>query len=187
MVGDTLPTSGPGLSALSRCMLSPLPFERGMMAMTNTSTPMPPIQWVKLRQNRSPRQRPSMLVRMLAPVVVKPDAVSKRASTYRGISREMVKGMAPKRDMSTHPRPTITKPSRACMLWSPRWPTYSSRDETTSSNSMVIKNPFTAFQDRSTRAMTRAGSINMASQRRIWPMKYRTARPFIGCLRGTRP
>ena len=81
MVGDTLPTSGPGLSALSRCMLSPLPLLRGMMARTNTSTPMPPIQWVKLRQKSKPRHRPSMLVRMLAPVVVKPDAVSKTAST----------------------------------------------------------------------------------------------------------
>ena len=31
----------------------------GRMAMTNTSTPMPPTQWVKLRQNRPPRLRGS--------------------------------------------------------------------------------------------------------------------------------
>ena len=168
-------------------MLSPLPFERGMMAMTNTSTPMPPIQWVKLRQNSKPRHRPSMLVRMLAPVVVKPEAVSKTASTYRGICPDMAKGNAPNRDMSTQLNPTITKPSRACMLWSPFWPINSSREEKRSRASMVMRNPFTAPQVLSTMAMMRAGSIKMASHRRIWPMKYRTARPFIGCLPGTRP
>ena len=57
-----------------------------------------------------------MLVKMLAPVVVKPEAVSKTASTYRGMPPERVKGMAPKRDMSTQLSPTITNPSRACML-----------------------------------------------------------------------
>ena len=48
--------------------------------MTNTSTPMPPTQWVKLRQNRPPRLRGSTAVRMEAPVVVKPETVSKKAS-----------------------------------------------------------------------------------------------------------
>ena len=53
----------------------------GRMAMTNTSTPIPPTQWVKLRQNRPPRLRGSISVRMLEPVVVKPETVSKKAST----------------------------------------------------------------------------------------------------------
>ena len=46
-----------------------------------TSTPMPPIQWVNRRQNMQPRPMASISVRMLAPVVVKPDTVSKNAST----------------------------------------------------------------------------------------------------------
>ena len=41
---------------------------------------MPPIQWVKLRQNSMPRLSASTLVRMVAPVVVKPLTVSKNAS-----------------------------------------------------------------------------------------------------------
>ena len=45
-----------------------------------TSTPMPPIQWLNRRQNMQPRLIASTLVRMLAPVVVKPDTVSKSAS-----------------------------------------------------------------------------------------------------------
>ena len=47
----------------------------------NTSTPMPPTQWVKLRQNSSPWLMASTSVRTDAPVVVKPDTVSKNAST----------------------------------------------------------------------------------------------------------
>ena len=46
----SLPTVGPGTSARSRCI--PCPSLMGKMAMTNTSTPMPPTQWVKLRQKR---------------------------------------------------------------------------------------------------------------------------------------
>ena len=46
----------------------------------NTSTPMPPTQWVKLRQNSSPWLMDSTSVRMEAPVVVKPLTVSKNAS-----------------------------------------------------------------------------------------------------------
>ena len=41
---------------------------------------MPPSQWVKLRQYNSPMGRASMSVSTLAPVVVKPDTVSKRQS-----------------------------------------------------------------------------------------------------------
>ena len=75
----SLPTVGPGTSARIKCI--PWPSFIGRMAMTNTSTPMPPTQWVKLRQNKPPRLRGSISVRMLEPVVVKPETVSKKAST----------------------------------------------------------------------------------------------------------
>ena len=54
--------------------------DMGMTAMINTRTPMPPIQWVKLRQNKPPMVRASTFGRILAPVVVKPEAVSNMAS-----------------------------------------------------------------------------------------------------------
>ena len=47
---------------------------------------MPPIQWEKLRQKSMHRGRSSTLVRMLAPVVVKPEIVSKRASVKEGMA-----------------------------------------------------------------------------------------------------
>ena len=75
----SLPAVGPGISARRMCM--ECPSLMGRMAMTNTSTPMPPTQWVKLRQNRLPRLSGSTAVRMDAPVVVKPETVSKKAST----------------------------------------------------------------------------------------------------------
>ena len=54
---------------------------------------------------------------MLAPVVVKPETVSKNASVYEGISPLMQNGSAPKADMSAHESATITKPSRAYMTF----------------------------------------------------------------------
>ena len=107
----SLPTVGPGTSARRRCM--PWPSLIGRMAMTNTSTPMPPTQWVKLRQKRPLRVRDSTSVRMLAPVVVKPDTVSKKASTKWGMSPEMQKGSAPKADMAIHAMATTARPSLA--------------------------------------------------------------------------
>ena len=50
------------------------------MATARTTMPMPPIQWVKLRQKRSPRGSEVGLGRIDAPVVVKPLIVSKYAS-----------------------------------------------------------------------------------------------------------
>ena len=41
---------------------------------------MPPIQWVKHRQNWMGSGSTSTSARMVAPVVVKPDAVSKKVS-----------------------------------------------------------------------------------------------------------
>ena len=76
--GTSLPTVGPGTSARMMCMeCSPL---MGITAIRNTSTPMPPIQWVNMRQNISPRGMASISVRMVAPVVDRPEAVSNRAS-----------------------------------------------------------------------------------------------------------
>ena len=75
---DSLPTEGPGTSARIRCMARP--SVRGMTAIRKTSTPMPPTQWEKLRQNSIPWLMDSTSVRMVEPVVVKPETISKKAS-----------------------------------------------------------------------------------------------------------
>ena len=77
-LGTSFPTVGPGLSARIRCML--YPPARGNTAKISTSTPMPPIQWVKLRQNRLHFDSTSTLFKILAPVVVSPEIVSNSAS-----------------------------------------------------------------------------------------------------------
>ena len=84
---------------------------RTVTAMTKTSTPMPPIQWVKLRQKSRPWLMISTLSRMVAPVVVKPLTVSKNASIKTGISRLMTKGSAPKKETAIHASATMTSPS----------------------------------------------------------------------------
>ena len=78
VLGTSLSFSGPGTSARIRYMEFFL--SRVVSTMTNTSTPIPPIQWVKLLQNSIPCGRASTSVRMEDPVVVKPDTVSKNAS-----------------------------------------------------------------------------------------------------------
>ena len=81
-------------------------------AIMNTSTPMPPTQCVKLRQNNRPWPSASTSVRIDAPVVVKPETVSKNASINDGILPLMTNGNAPNSDIPIHDRATIASPSR---------------------------------------------------------------------------
>ena len=78
MRGTSLPTCGPGTSARIMCMLRS--SESGSTAMMNTSTPMPPIQCDRLRQSSEPRVSSSTFAATEAPVVVKPETISKKAS-----------------------------------------------------------------------------------------------------------
>ncbi len=78
ILGTSLPAVGPGTSARTRCM--ELSFSIGITMSTKTSTPIPPIQWVKLRQKIMPWPRSSGRASMDAPVVVKPEIISKSAS-----------------------------------------------------------------------------------------------------------
>ena len=93
ILGTSFPTEGPGLSARIRLICEP-PLN-GITASRKTNTPMPPIQCVKLRQNKLQCERASTSLRIEAPVVVKPDTVSKSASVNEGISPESQKGKAP--------------------------------------------------------------------------------------------
>ena len=83
------------------------------MASMNTRMPMPPIQCEKLRQKRLHRFSTSTFGRILEPVVVKPETISKTASRYDGISPQSVNGSAPANDSTTHPSATHRSPSRA--------------------------------------------------------------------------
>ena len=75
ILGTILSGDGPELSARRRLIDDA--FMDGMTASMNTKTPIPPIQWEKLLQNRIPFGKISMFVNIDAPVVVKPDTDSK--------------------------------------------------------------------------------------------------------------
>ena len=112
--GTSFPTFTPGDSARRRCNASPLsPFAIGLTASTNTSTPIPPSHTVKLRQYKRLTGSASTSAITLAPVVVKPETVSKKASTNDDTAPLRQNGSAPNTERSTHERPTVTKPSRA--------------------------------------------------------------------------
>ena len=83
MRGASLPTEGPGTSA--RMIYMAFPSEICVSISKNTSTPMPPIQWVNARQKSMLFGKVSTVLSMVAPVVVKPETVSKIQSIMLGI------------------------------------------------------------------------------------------------------
>ena len=75
----SLPTLGPGTSARIRYIERS--FESGRTAITKTRTPIPPMNMMKHRQKPMPCGIADMPPEStVAPVVVKPEAVSKTAS-----------------------------------------------------------------------------------------------------------
>ena len=73
---------GPGLSAFIKNAL-PVP-RRGKRASISTRIPIPPRNWVRLRQNKILLGSASTSRMTDAPVVVRPEAVSNRASAKLG-------------------------------------------------------------------------------------------------------
>ncbi len=108
-LGTTLSRPTPGISA--RMMLEVLPGILLKMATTKTRIPMPPIQLVKLRQKIILWSRPSISSKIVAPVVVKPLTVSKKASTTLVVVPLNKKGSIPIKEMESQPKKTIAKPS----------------------------------------------------------------------------
>ena len=80
--------------------------------MTKTTIPIPPSQCVKERQNRSDLGMASISVRIEAPVVLKPEQDSKKASAAEGIAPDSQKGSAPMTEQSSQLTDTTRKPSR---------------------------------------------------------------------------
>jgi|GEM_PF-3273277 len=80
--------------------------------MESTTIPMPPIQWLSERQKRIDFGSASTSVSMEAPVVERPDMVSKNASVGEGIAPETTNGTAPTTDASSHVTVTRKNPSR---------------------------------------------------------------------------
>ena len=87
MRGTSFAAIGPGNSARSR-NIEPPSRATGAIASRKTSTPMPPIQLVMLRQSSMARGAASTSSMIVAPVVEKPDIVSNTASDTLPITPE---------------------------------------------------------------------------------------------------
>ena len=109
-VNAILSMVGPVVSA--RMIFCPPIPSIGSSAIVSSRMPMPPSQCVSDRQNSMPIGNASTSRRIVAPVVVKPDAVSKYASKILGMLPDTTKGNAPARDMMSQEDPTIKNPSR---------------------------------------------------------------------------
>ena len=79
----------------------------GSTAIVKNTIPIPPIHCVRLRQNSIPCESDSMLLSTEAPVVVKPDMVSKKASVILSTSPLSQNGIAPKHENSNHVKVTM--------------------------------------------------------------------------------
>lgn len=101
----------PGISAFKTCIdLSSLDI--GITAITKASTPIPPIKCEKLLQNNILLLKLSTSSNIVAPVVVKPETDSNKAST-KLISNPNQKGKAPNKLINIHDIDTIINPSFA--------------------------------------------------------------------------
>ena len=109
ILGWILSLVGPGASATNSSM-PPMP-NNGRMAIVSTMMPIPPIHWVILLQNKILFGKDSMLSKIEAPVVVKPDMVSKNALVKEGILPVNKYGSDPNKLIHNQPPTTIKYPS----------------------------------------------------------------------------
>ena len=86
--------------------------------MVKNTIPKPPIQCEKLRQNNIPCESDSILSKIVAPVVVNPDTISKNASATEGIAPLIRKGSIPKAENRIQVNATMQYPSRRVNLFS---------------------------------------------------------------------
>ena len=100
----------PVVSALNNC-IPPPELSIGNIARVNKIIPIPPNHCVKHLQKRMPWGKLSISVKTVAPVVVKPEIVSKKASATFGMHPCIIKGSIPKIEKKIHVVATIRKPS----------------------------------------------------------------------------
>ena len=109
ILGVSLSGLGPVTSARYSC-IPPTP-SRGSTISESRMIPRPPIQWVRLRHMSRPCGRPSISAKIVAPVVVKPDAASKTASVTEAVDVS-TNGSPPAKLATIQQMPTTANPSR---------------------------------------------------------------------------
>ena len=114
--GCILARIGPVASAANTFTLPPT--SDGRMAMVKNTIPKPPIHCISERQNSMPWGKVSRSSMMLAPVVVKPDMVSKYASVMLLMEPWIRNGNIPKKENTAQAAVTSTKASRRLRMFS---------------------------------------------------------------------
>ena len=84
----------------------------GRKIIVKVRKPIPPMKWVSLRHINNPWSRDSMSWRMVAPLVVYPDIISKKASVKDGIAPESRNGKVDTPQMMLQPNTVTTTASR---------------------------------------------------------------------------
>ena len=121
-LGCSLVLIGPVASAENT--LTGPPTNDGRMATVKNTIPKPPIHCVNVRQKSMACGRCSTSSSIVAPVVVKPDIVSKYALVKPGMYPPIRYGSDPNRLNTTHVSVTTIKESRRLMLFEALRPWY---------------------------------------------------------------
>ena len=85
--------------------------------MVKKTMPMPPIHCMTLRQKSMPRGMEERLSMMVAPVLVKPDMVSKKALAMSGTQWQKRNGSMPMKEKRSHTMETTMYPSLRPMVF----------------------------------------------------------------------
>ena len=117
IVGASFSTLRPGASAAKSDILPDPLATDGMKANVNTTIPKPPNHCIILLQNKMPCVWESTSLRMVDPVVEKPDMVSKKASVTLSTAPLKRKGSMPKAENNSQERETMTKVSSASNIF----------------------------------------------------------------------
>ena len=105
------------VTSLLKSDTPPRTLSMGNTASVNRMIPIPPIHCIIERQNTTPCGICSSPVSTVAPVVVKPAIVSKKASVTLSIAPLSKNGNMPKSEKNTHTTAVSRSPSRLRIDW----------------------------------------------------------------------
>ena len=154
----------------------------GIRATVKTTIPTPPCHCVRLRQKSRERGSDSTSRKTVAPVVVKPDTVSKKASRALCVAPFIRKGSIPMRERRSQVRVTVSIPSRrvACVFSRASFP----RPRSESPTPVKVKIVATQGRKGSPKQIARTSipTTTPASRRHIIPRTRLINRKLMECI-----
>ena len=157
------------------------PPKMGISATVKTTIPTPPCHWVRLRQKSSDLGKDSTSEKTLAPVVVKPEIVSKKASRTFDVIPDKRKGSVPTRERSSQTNVTVSIPSLrvACFFFSSLPKKARGRPKPRKASMVTIQGRRLSWKAKARSSTT---TIIPASKRHIMPRIRLIKRKLIECI-----